>query len=568
MTKQQFQADLKQSMLAKNELKTSVLRLLLSAINYFEINKGGAGYEASEEDVSTVLQQQVKQRRDSIEQFKAGRRQDLVDKEQKELEILQTYLPAQMSEEEIRTIVKETITQTGASSMSDMGRVMGALMPKVKGRADGNLVSKIVKISLGQIKHFVRLIEKPMSLTQEAPRTVQVIRTGFRPLDPAIETPRVRQKQALDHELLVSSLEPNIVARLDIERRPWGLVNVLSPYTDKMHVMLIDLSSRYTPDPRYVPNNEGEVIMQTAAKIIQFQEAMDAVTTTSFGYNCSPRAYGFEEEKGGGQSVATKWHPMIWNEGSLHTVSVEGVPRVFRQMLRGNRYNRLATKVLATVFAQERFPFLNIATMETDSLGVSFYLNGSLSTASATPGFYSTFLRPVSLVLDALSRDVNEALTDLDFGRIDEWAKAAYEHGDRDLIESLREDPKLLPSDLRRKNIEALAEKGHPTILIDGLLEVNDRLENKSSVKTTSWVRKGFGYAFVLSQSKNEPLATMRIRPTIFVQDRGGVVEAQRKWLQRIEVLPDEAEAAISANQQMLHRLKEYLVHRLPNIIE
>jgi hypothetical protein len=145
MLKINLQEELKQSMLARNELKTSVLRLLLSAINYYEIQKGGAGYVATEEDILTVTQNQAKQRRDSIEQFKIAGRQELVDKEAKELEILNTYLPEQMGEEEITKLVKEAITQTGATSMSDIGKVMGALMPKVKGKADGNLVSSIVK---------------------------------------------------------------------------------------------------------------------------------------------------------------------------------------------------------------------------------------------------------------------------------------------------------------------------------------------------------------------------------------------------------------------------------------
>jgi hypothetical protein len=148
MNKQKLQEDLKQSMLAKNELKTSVLRLLLSAINYYEIQKGGAGYEASEEDVLTVIENQAKQRKDSIEQFKNAGRQELADKEQKELEMLEVYLPEQMSEEEIVKLVKDAITETHATSMQDMGKVMGALMPKTKGKADGNLVSKLVRESL------------------------------------------------------------------------------------------------------------------------------------------------------------------------------------------------------------------------------------------------------------------------------------------------------------------------------------------------------------------------------------------------------------------------------------
>ena len=151
MTKQTLQEDLKQSMLARNELKTSVLRMLISAINYYEIQKGGAGYEASEEDIMTVIQNQAKQRRDSIEQFKTANRQELVDKETKELEILGAYLPEQMNEEEITKLVKEAITQTGATSMQDMGKLMGALMPKIKGKADGNVVNSIVRKELASI---------------------------------------------------------------------------------------------------------------------------------------------------------------------------------------------------------------------------------------------------------------------------------------------------------------------------------------------------------------------------------------------------------------------------------
>lgn len=148
MLKQKLQEELKQSMLAKDVLKTSVLRLLLSAINYFEIQKGGAGYEATDEDVITVIQKEAKQRRDSIEQFTAAGRQELAEKETKELKILQTYLPQQMEEEEIKKLVTEAIKEISASSIQDMGKVMGALMPKVKGKADGGLVSKIVKEKL------------------------------------------------------------------------------------------------------------------------------------------------------------------------------------------------------------------------------------------------------------------------------------------------------------------------------------------------------------------------------------------------------------------------------------
>lgn len=147
--KSKLREELKQAMLSKDVLKTSVLRLLLSSLNYYEIQKGGAGYEATDEDVLSVIQREAKQRRDSIEEFKKANRTDLVDKETKELEMLQAYLPQQMGEEEIKKLVIEAIKETNTKGIADIGRVMGALMPKVKGRADGSLVSKIVKENLG-----------------------------------------------------------------------------------------------------------------------------------------------------------------------------------------------------------------------------------------------------------------------------------------------------------------------------------------------------------------------------------------------------------------------------------
>lgn len=150
MTKPELKEQLRQAMLGKKTEETGILRLILSALKYFEIQKGGANYEATEEDLLTVIQKEVKQRKDSIEQFQAAGRQDLVDKEQKELDFLQQYVPQQMTEAEITRIVEETIKQTGATSPQEMGKVMSALMPKTKGKADGSLVSQIVKQQLSQ----------------------------------------------------------------------------------------------------------------------------------------------------------------------------------------------------------------------------------------------------------------------------------------------------------------------------------------------------------------------------------------------------------------------------------
>lgn len=148
MLKDKLNEDMKAAMLSKDADKLSTIRMLKSAIQYHEIQKGGAGYEATDEDVLEVIGREVKKRRESIELYEKGGRQELADKEKNELELLQTYLPEQMEEEEIVKIVKDAIERTGSSSMQDMGKLMGAIMPQVKGKADGNLVNKIVRENL------------------------------------------------------------------------------------------------------------------------------------------------------------------------------------------------------------------------------------------------------------------------------------------------------------------------------------------------------------------------------------------------------------------------------------
>lgn len=142
--------DMKASMLSKDADRTMVIRALKSAIQKKEISERQGGTATlTEEDVTEVLRKEAKQRRDSIEQFEAANRQDLADKEIYELGVIEAYLPKLLSEAEIEVLVDEVIAKVGAKSVADMGKVMGALMPKVKGKADGSLVNKIVKSKLG-----------------------------------------------------------------------------------------------------------------------------------------------------------------------------------------------------------------------------------------------------------------------------------------------------------------------------------------------------------------------------------------------------------------------------------
>ena len=134
--------DLKQAMRDKDKLKLSVIRMVKSSIKNEEINQGS---ELSDDQVLALLNRELKQRRDSLQEFEKAGRADLAEPTRAEIEVLLTYLPKQMEEAEIRQIVKETIEQVGATSKKDLGRVMGAIMPKVKGKADGTLVNKVVQ---------------------------------------------------------------------------------------------------------------------------------------------------------------------------------------------------------------------------------------------------------------------------------------------------------------------------------------------------------------------------------------------------------------------------------------
>ena len=139
-----IKSDLKEALKSKDSFKAATLRYLISATHNAEIAKGRDAV-LTEEELSEVLQKQAKQRIESIEAYQKGDRPDLAEKEQKEREIIEVYLPDQMSEKEIRNLAQETIKEVGAARPQEMGKVMGVLMPKLKGRADGGLVSRVVR---------------------------------------------------------------------------------------------------------------------------------------------------------------------------------------------------------------------------------------------------------------------------------------------------------------------------------------------------------------------------------------------------------------------------------------
>ena len=143
--KQKLQEDLKSSMKNKDAIKKSVITLIRSSIKQYEVDNR---VELQDDEIVDLIAKQLKQTRDSREEFAKAGRDDLVSKAEAEIEVLKEYLPQQLSEEELNEIVKLTISEVGATSMKDMGKIMSVIRPKVKGRADGKLINELVKANL------------------------------------------------------------------------------------------------------------------------------------------------------------------------------------------------------------------------------------------------------------------------------------------------------------------------------------------------------------------------------------------------------------------------------------
>ncbi|WP_284140441.1 MULTISPECIES: GatB/YqeY domain-containing protein [unclassified Virgibacillus] len=140
---EQLNTDMKKAMKSKDKETLSVIRMVKASLQNESIKLGKS--ELSLDEELTILSRELKQRKDSLQEFRSAGREDLVEKLNVEIKILQEYMPAQLTEDELEAVVQETVEEVGASSKKDMGKVMSAIMPKVKGKADGALVNRLVQ---------------------------------------------------------------------------------------------------------------------------------------------------------------------------------------------------------------------------------------------------------------------------------------------------------------------------------------------------------------------------------------------------------------------------------------
>ena len=139
--KEKLMEDLKESMKSKEKVRKNVVTMVRAAIKQREVDER---IELDDTDIIDIIAKQIKQKKDSIDGFEKGNRQDLIDLTNEEIKILLDYLPPQLSEEELDSIVKKAIDETGAQTKKDLGKLMALIMPQVKGKADGKLVNQIV----------------------------------------------------------------------------------------------------------------------------------------------------------------------------------------------------------------------------------------------------------------------------------------------------------------------------------------------------------------------------------------------------------------------------------------
>lgn len=144
----QLQTDMITAMKSRDKDTLAVVRMLKASVQNAQIE---AGHDLTPDEEVAVMSREYKQRKESLEEFQKAGRQDLIDKTNNELKVVEKYMPKQLSADDVKKIVTETVQQVGAASMKDFGKVMGAVMPKVKGQADGKLVNQTVKDTLSNL---------------------------------------------------------------------------------------------------------------------------------------------------------------------------------------------------------------------------------------------------------------------------------------------------------------------------------------------------------------------------------------------------------------------------------
>lgn len=356
-------------------------------------------------------------------------------------------------------------------------------------------------------------------------------------------TKRLRPQDSLDLQQLQAELAHSTLATLSIGGQPWSVVSVFSPYTPDLQLMLLEASpDRYLPAPEALDPQEGQALMALWAELAGRLAERPQCERLCVGYNWSPRAWGEQEERGGFQSLLTKWHPMFWSwphlpEPGAETeyarwIRLDELTAPMRRVMGDNRYAESLGSLLKERIRAAAGGELPAESLRADALGLRARMPArSLHELFGRPGWFTHFLQPVAAAIAATLRQLAETLTSMRFAEIDRLL-SRVERGPlaADELERLRAAPQVRPYPEVEADWEAA---GLPPELLPALYPAVER-RCRESGPPEDWWRKGFGYALVLTERRSEGTVTLRLLPGVYVGP-GGVVEAQRFVLRRPE---------------------------------
>jgi hypothetical protein len=359
---------------------------------------------------------------------------------------------------------------------------------------------------------------------------------------------RLRHRDALNLHELAGEMRKSAVCTIRVNNNPWSVINVFSPYSEYLHVMLMETSgTRYLPGPEAIPEREGEGVVQIVGDVLEFMEKEREAERLCWGYNWSPRAWGEDEERGGFQSIPTEWHAMMWGwrelnpdrRGSERTQwkRTTELPHSVRRILGQNNYALPISKTLYKRLRKNLETKCGINEIvrdgkwNIDRRGITLTVPCSVGSLSGKSGFFSNFLKPVADIINRFFCDLSEAMTSMDCGMMDSiLMKTEKAPLSREDFKTLREGP--LPRSDReiRKNLE---RSGFPVELKDILLPPVRNRHTGDGERGQKW-RKGFGYSLVFSGKPDEDISEMRFLPGVYMGP-GGVVEALGVLVWRLE---------------------------------
>ena len=356
---------------------------------------------------------------------------------------------------------------------------------------------------------------------------------------------RLRPEDSLNLKEMSEQLAPSILKTVDVKGSPWSIISVYSPYSADVHVMVMETDAcRYLPGPEYVPADEGEKVMEIFTAVLDYIRKRDVNDTVHFGYNWSPRSWGKYEEKGGFQSIPTKWHAMLWGwpsfpepgskKGPADWICCEQLGRQARRIFCENDYILPFSEMIATAlydaFGKSEYPAAILAgNWQTEAGSLVLPVRRSVFQMISEKGFFTHFLKPLASCLNRLMAALTESMTNWNCSKTDQLL-ALVEKGplSEAQISALRKAPDLRTYD----EAAALFKANHfPLTLLDALYPaVKRRCEETSD--PAEWWRKGFGYALVFSMDKKDDTGKISLMPGVYTGP-GGVVEAQGVVLRR-----------------------------------